>query len=206
MKQEEKKQTIVDKLALVLRVLTVPPILVAALLVFLYLYSRAVIALPLELVLALTFLVLIPLLAYPISYLVPKFRTRGREGQRNLALVLSLTGYSGAVLYGIFSQVSSGLLLIFLTYLLSVLTLLFFNKVLKIRASGHACGTMGPLVFPVYFAGIYGIIPCILVAVAVAWSSLRLGRHSVGELIYGAASALVAFIVSLTIVKLVPAL
>ncbi|MDR1357983.1 MAG: hypothetical protein LBJ48_01305 [Coriobacteriales bacterium] len=186
-----------DRLAFVVRVITVPPVLVSALLILLYLFKAGVFASLAELALSLVFLVLIPLAAYPVSAVVPGLKKKGREGQRNLALALSLVGYAGAVVYGMVTQVSNSLFLIYVTYFLSVLILLLFNKVLGIRASGHACGIMGPLVFLVYFIGPYGIIACVAVAALVIWSSLYLKRHSPGELIWGAASALIAFVLSL---------
>jgi hypothetical protein len=184
-------------LAFVVRAITVPPILVSALLILLYLFKAGVFASLAELALSLAFLVLIPLAAYPISAVVPGLKKKGREGQRNLALALSLVGYAGAVVYGVVTQVSSSLFLIYVTYFLSVILLLLFNKVLGIRASGHACGIMGPLVFLVYFIGPYGIIACVALAALVIWSSLYLKRHTPGELIWGAASALLAFVLSL---------
>ncbi len=81
------------------------------------------------------FLSVVPLLADPLSGVLPKYKSRGREGQRDLALVLNLISYAGAALYGFAAGVSRGLLFTFLAYLLSVLVLILFNKVIGIRAS-----------------------------------------------------------------------
>jgi len=170
--------------------------------ILLFFFSDTVFTSWAELVLALVFLVIIPLAAYPLSYAVPALRKIGRKAQRYLALALSFVGYATAMIYGFLGQVESSLLLIFLTYFLSVLILLFFNLVLRKRASGHACGTMGPLAFLVYFIGPHGIPVCVLTAVLVVWSSLYLKRHTVSELIYGAASAVLAFLIALAIMYL----
>lgn len=175
------------------RAITVPAVLVSVLLLLLYASHDDIFASLSQLLHSLLFLVLIPLLAYPLSLAVPRLRRQGREGQRKLAFALNLLGYIGAVAYGFAAHVSQGLFLIFLTYLISVLILMLFNNVIRIHASGHACGTMGPLVFLVYFVGPYGIAPCVLIAAAVVWSSLRLGRHTIKELVLGALSALLAF-------------
>ncbi|MCL2529560.1 MAG: hypothetical protein FWE41_04425 [Coriobacteriia bacterium] len=196
------KKSPVDIIAQIARVITVPPVLVSALLVLLFFLNDTVFVSVSQLVLALVFLVAIPLAAYPLSYAVPALRKKGRKAQRNLAFALSLTGYGAAVVYGLVAQVESPLLLIFLTYFLSVIGLLFFNLVLKKHASGHACSTMGPLVFLVYFIGPYGLPICALVAALVVWSSLHTKSHTVSELIFGAATAVAAFLVALGLMAL----
>ena len=196
------KKSLKGRAARVARAITVPPLLVSALFVLLFFFNDTVFFSLTQLILALVFLVLIPLAAYPLSYAVPALRKNGREAQRSLAFAFSLVGYTAAVIYGLISGVASPLLTIFLTYLLSVLGLLFFNLVLKKHASGHACSTMGPLVFLVYFIGPQGLPACVLIAALVVWSSLYLKRHTVSELIYGAATAVGALPVALVLMNL----
>ena len=202
MVDQETKRSARERAARIIRGITVPPLLVSVLFILLFVFKEGVFSSPVELVLSLLFLVGIPLAAYPLSYVVPKLRRKGREAQRKLAFALNFIGYLGAVVYGIVAQVSAALFLIFLTYFVSVLILLLCNNVIRIRASGHACGTMGPLIFLVYFTGPYGIIPCVGIAISVAWSSIHLKRHTPRELILGALSALAAFLVSLFVVGL----
>ena len=194
---EGKKPQPLNQLASILRVITVPPVLVSALLLLLFALETDVFATWVELLLSLVFLVLIPLAAYPLSQIIPSVKEKGREGQRQLALLLSLAGYAGGVAYGILGGVSNTLLLIFLTYFVSVAALVLFNKALKLRASGHACSSTGPLIFFVYCTGLYGVVPCVVIAAAVAWSSLHLERHTKSELLLGAAIACVSFLVAL---------
>jgi len=54
---------------------------------------------------------------------------------------------------GIFAQITTELLLVFIVYFLSYLALLAFNKVVKFRASGHTCGLVGPITLLIYFVG-----------------------------------------------------
>lgn len=184
-------------IAKIIRVLSVPPILIGALLAILWFGAEGVFPNLLSLILSFVFLALLPMLAYPVSFLIPALRRGGRESQREAAFVFSLAGYLGAVIYGLLAKVGRGLLLLYFTYFLSLLFLLFFNKVVGFRASGHACGITGPLVFPVYFVGWQWLIPCLLVLSLVCFSSLVLKRHTGKELAAGSGSALAAFFICL---------
>lgn len=206
-KEQENNNNVMSKAAAVtaqiFRAITVPPVLVSILLIVLYVLNYGIVSSVAELLFSLLFLGVVPLLAYPIAFLIPTVRAKGREGQRKLAFVMNLLGYAGALAYGLIARVGEGLLLIFLTYCISVLVLMFFNKVLKVRASGHACGVTGPLIFFVYFTGPYGIVPCVIIAAFVVWSSLRLKRHTIAELVLGAVIAFVSFAISLLILFLI---
>ena len=202
-----KKETfskIVRAIAKIIRAVTVPPIMVSGLLISLFATNRDIFQEKsiLNLVLAILFLALIPIAAYPLQPLIPKYKDKGREGQRDLAFLLTPVGYVGAVLYGIIVPISPDLMLIFLSYLLSVLALLFFNKVIKFRSSGHMCSVTGPLILISHFIGGTIIPSCILFAL-VCWSSLLLKRHTLYEVIGGCACCLVSFACSLGIVALV---
>lgn len=188
-----------EQAAKAIRAVTVPPVMVLALLLILFFRDRGIFAGSQELLLSILFLTLIPLLAYPLAHLLPKQKSAVREGQRNLALVLNLICYAGAVLYGLARGVSRGLSLIFLVYFLSVLILTLLNKVIGIRASGHACSLVGPMILFVYFIGGIAILPCVLLFGAILWSSLTLKRHTLKELLYGSLTALFAFFLSLLV-------
>ena len=185
-----------ERAAKVIRVATVPPVMVLALLLVLFFRCTGIFSAPRELLWSILLLAVLPLLAYPLSSLVPGYRRRGREGQRDLALVLSPVCYAGAVLYGFAAGVSRGLFFIFLVYLLSALVLIVFNKVLGLRASGHACSLVGPMLLSLRFLGVISILPCLLLLGAILWSSLVLGRHTPKELALGALSTALAFFLS----------
>jgi len=156
----------------------------------------------LVLLLSILFLALIPVAAYPLQPLIPKYKDKGREGQRNLAFGFTAVGYAGAVLYGVFAHVSNDLLMIFLTYFLSVFALLVSNKIIKFRSSGHMCSITGPLILFIYFIGWIAIIPCLVLFGLICWASLLLKRHTLYEVIGGCACCIAAFLCSLGTVLL----
>ena len=73
------------KAAKLLRILSVPPVMAAVFLLLLYRFRPDVVASPLQLWAALGCLCGVPLLAYPLSWLLHM----GRERQRTLAMLLS---------------------------------------------------------------------------------------------------------------------
>jgi len=153
-----------------------------------------------ELFLSILFLMLIPILAYPLSSVVQKYKAKGRDGQRYLAFLLSLIGYTSAIIYGLISHVSKGLMLIYMTYFFSIVILTVFNKVIHLRASGHACSIAGPLIALIYFIGWKSILPCVVLFAFIIWSSLSLKRHTLKEMVTGSLSAMISFAVSLLLV------
>ena len=171
---------------------TVPPLLVMCMVLFLK-WKTEVFSTLLESLLVLLYLAVIPALAYILQPLIPALRHKGRSGQRTLAMILSVVGYLAGVITGYAMKVGSEVQLIYNTYLLSVIVLVLFNC-FHIRASGHACSVAGPLIFLCVY-GHYFIIPvCILIAVAVVWSSLVLKRHTVKDMIFGAAVSTLSFV------------
>ncbi len=191
-----------EKVAQAVRIITVPPVMVLALLLFLFFHNKGIFASAGELILSVFFLSIIPLLAYPFSRLFPHRKAKGRDGQRSLAFILSLIGYAGAVLYGIIARVSEELLFIFLVYLASVLILTLFNRVMGVRASGHASSIAGPLLLTVYFIGTKTIIPCVLLFGAILWSSITLKRHTLMEILLGAFSTVLALFLCLIVMHI----
>lgn len=186
-----------DKLARLIRMITVPAVLVTAFLVIFYLIRRDLFSSCWEMIAGICFLGLFPILAYPFQLLIPKLKETGRKGQRRLAFLFSFIGYVGGLLYGIIAEVSAPLLLVFITYFISVLSLTVINKGLKIRASGHACSITAPCFFLSYFCGWYLCFPCILIAIASFWASLHLKRHTKTELFCGVMTCLFSLAISL---------
>ena len=128
---------------------------------------------------------------------LPKFKARGRAGSRALAFVTSAAGYTVGTLYAFLSGATPELKFIFSGYMIALIALTVFNKVFKLKASGHACGILGPLLYAVHFFGINWIIPCSVAAVAVVWASLYRKSHTPKELALGALCAAVGFFVGL---------
>lgn len=188
-----------EKLAKVIRVITVPPILVAIMLLVLYWRTPYIFGERRNLLMSLLWLGVFPILAYPLQPLLPKWKNRGREGQRNLAFVCSAMGYFVAVIYGLIVGASKELQLVYDTYALSVLILIILNKVCKKKASGHACSITGPLIFLIYFINWKMALICIPIGGMSFWASIKLNRHSPKELFLGSASCIVSFGIAIAI-------
>lgn len=186
-----------EKLAKAVRVISIPPVMICGLLLILFFARRGLFGGTEQLLWSLLFLMVIPVLAYPVSYVIPSLREKGREGQRSLAFLFTLAGYTGGAAYAFASGVGDGLLLIFLTYFLSVLILILLQKGFHQRASGHACSMTGPLILLSYFIGWWCVLPCAAVFAVIIWASLKLRRHTPKELILGSLTAAVSFLLGL---------
>ena len=182
-------------LAHAVRVVSVPPVMVGILLTLLLTLREDVFATPLELVASLAGLTILPILAYPVSVLIPAIRRKGREGQRFLAMYFSTVGYVGVFIYGLVAQVGTGLMHIYAGYLFSVIIILVGNKVFKVRISGHACSVSGPLVYSGYFLGVWGILVGAVCWGVILWASLVMKRHTFREFVFGTLTCLFSFTV-----------
>ena len=141
----EIKKTAAQRLAHAVRIVSVPPVMVAALLVLLWFFREDVYGSAPEFFVSLLCLAILPVLAYPVSVLIPAMRQKGRDGQRSLAIYFSAVGYLAVFIYGFAAQVGRNLMLVYAGYFFSVVIILLFNKLLHVRASGHACSVSGPL-------------------------------------------------------------
>ena len=77
---------------MLIRVISVPPLMVAYLLALLYFFRDGVFANTGEFIASLVFLAIIPALAYPAAAVVPSLRKGGRPMQRKTAFVFSVAG------------------------------------------------------------------------------------------------------------------
>ena len=169
----------------IIRRITVPPVFAAALLMIVFVAHPDYIGSIGNLIIALFFLTVLPTLAYPLQKRIPKYRNRGREGQRSLAMLFSFVGYLLGTTAAFALSAPSELKLLYMQYLLCGVGMLVINKVLKIKASGHACGSVGPVILLWYF-GLY--IPAIigaLLILPVFISSIRTGQHTMPQLFGG---------------------
>jgi hypothetical protein len=173
-----------QKLAKVIRVITVAPIMALILLLVLFFTKEEFFGNSINLILAILFLAVFPILGYPLQPLIPYYKKKGREWQRDLAMWTSITGYVLGVVSAAIMPVSSYLMIIYLTYLISGVSLVLLNKVFKIRASGHACGVAGPIFSLIYFLGPW-VLFGVLILAAVYWASLKMNRHNGSELLIG---------------------
>ncbi len=179
-----------------IRIFTIPPILVSVLLCAIYFLHPGVFLHTWDYPMALLCLAIIPTLAYPLQPFIPGFKGKGRSSQRSLAFIMSAIGYTVGVIYAFVSNAADEYKFILSAYFLSIILLLIFNKGFHLKASGHACGILGPLLFAVFFLGWEWAIPCAVTAAGVAWSSVTLSRHTPRELLLGGLCALVSFAVT----------
>lgn len=173
-----------SKLAKAVRVITVAPFMAILALTLLYCIRPELYISGRHYGAALLFLGILPFLAYPIHALIPKLRATGREGQRNLAILMAVSGYILGILSSIFFNVPGAIAFIYICYFLSGLGILVFNKQLKIKASGHSCGVTGPILLLVYFLGpkaLWGLVVLLLAC----WASLYIKRHTLKQLAWG---------------------
>ena len=186
-----------NKLAKFIRAVAIPPTFVIILAICLYFLNPTAFRHMGDLTVTVITLGLVPTLAYPLAKILPKFKEKGRAGSRALAFVTSAIGYVGGTLYAFLTDATNDLKFIFGGYFIALLALTVFNKVFKLKASGHACGILGPLLYAVYFFGLGWLIPCAAIGYAVVWASVYRGSHTPKELILGGMCAILGFCVGL---------
>ncbi|MEA4964521.1 MAG: hypothetical protein VB055_01695 [Oscillospiraceae bacterium] len=172
-----------EKLAKIIRVVTVAPIAAFAVLTLLLRNAPGIYAAPFHYWYALGCLSFFPLLAYPVSWIAKT----GRKKQRMLAVYFSLVGYAALLGLCIAAKVTSPELSLYITYIGSVVVIAATSRFPKLLASGHACGVAGPAVALCLMLG-WGYWPALLVLPLVYWSSLVLRRHTWSQLLLGTAT------------------
>lgn len=167
----------------IIRILTVPPIL--ALLVFTYL----LICVPgiflhiTDYIMAVSFISIFPSLAYILQVPLKKWFP-GRDGQRTLAMILSVAGYICGLSTSLLLHQSPQLIFIYLTYFICGLIILVSSKVFHFKLSGHAVGAAGPVAILIMFRQWIFLIG-IPILICVFLSSYRLKRHTLAQIISG---------------------
>ena len=127
----------------------------------------------------------LPLLPYPICFLIPSLRYRGRFIQRGMAVVFSVIGYVAGTAYCLLNGLYGIELAVLLSYLFSGSIIALLSFCFHFKCSGHASGMAGPItllgmqVSPLFFF-------CYALLIPVFISSLQLKRHSKEELVAGA--------------------
>ena len=160
-----------------IRVITTAPIFAALLCTLLYVLVPNSFASPLHFVLALGYLSVLPVLAYPISAIIPALRRKGRDGQRNLAIALSIVGYLGGFLTGLLSAArrrnasSSARISAPARCWRSARS--FISRPAATRAAAPVLNAMLSLFISPWFMLGY------LLLTPIYWSSKKLGRHSI---------------------------
>lgn len=175
-----------NKISIFIRKITIPPVFAVVLLSSMYFIQPKGIGSPWQLLSGILFLAILPILAYPLQKYIHPFKDKGRDGQRTLAMLFSFAGYLLGTVATFTSAAPIELKSIFIEYLFCGISMLLLNKLFKLKASGHACGIIGPIILMVYF-GLY--IPagvCSVFVIPVYISSLRTKQHTPMQLLGGA--------------------
>lgn len=179
----------------VIRIITVAPVLALIMTVIVAGNCEGTFYSPWHLAYSMFFLGILPLLAYPLQKFLPAYKDKGREGQRNLAIIFAAAGFTTGCIMSFVFPASDGLRVIFLEYFCGALAVLVFNKAFHIRISGHACGALAPVALFLYFR-LYGAAAAGLVlSVLVFAASMKTKRHTFFQLIGGGLVPLISIIV-----------
>lgn len=187
--------TTTQKLAKTIRILTLAPLMALGTLILLRLSRPQLFRGTWDIAFPILFLTILPLLAYPLQYCIPPLRRKGREMQRKLAILLAVVGYFGGAIWAFASGAAAWLQVLMLTYLISGVLIALFNRLLHIRASGHACGVSGPVL---YLLGLLGgkALWGLLMMPLLWWASRVLKRHTGGQLLWGSALSAAALVLA----------
>ena len=187
------------ELAKIISLVTVAPVMAFAVLTLLYFAGGNNFHNLAQYALAIFYLMVLPILAYPLQKVLPRFKEKGRSGQRELAFIMVILGYTLGMISAFVFRAPAEYMIIYFAYFLSGASLALINKFSKIRASGHACGVMGPIVTCIYFLGRYSWFLLFLMPI-VFWSRMTMGRHTLRDLLLGASVSLSCTVLSIMII------
>ena len=191
LQQQSEKDSLAYRMAKLIRILTLPPIMVGTILLLLC-TRNDVYATPADFLLTFLGLSVIPVLSYPVQMVVPSLRRGGRKTQRSLAFVFSFFGYALALLSAWMRSAQANLVYVTAVYSLSLIFLTAINCLTPFHASGHACSLMGPLVLAGCFIGRVTVLPSIILYVVSLAAALYMRRHTLSEFLLGSLSSLLA--------------
>lgn len=194
-KRSLKGESTINKIAFLARAITVPPVFATALLLVLFFTKPEFIGNVWFLLSGIFFLTVLPLLAYPLQKFIPRYKDRGREGQRKLAVIFSFAGYVLGMITVLVFNAPRELKMIFCEYVLCGLCIFICDKVFKFKASGHACGSVGPAAMLLYLGQYIAAIVFAILIIPAFVSSLTTKRHTLKELISGSIVPLMMLII-----------
>lgn len=191
---------IINNLAKVIRVITIPPIMAIVFLISLFLFKETMFNNLYELFISIFTIAIIPVLAYPIQNRFNVFKGKcQRTNQRNLAVIFSVIGYSLGLLCALITKAPGEQLIVYITYLFSGLLIFIGTFILKIKFSGHMAGISGPVISLAYFLNYYLLFLYVLLMI-VFWASIRTKRHTIVELLTGSIVPVMSFFLALLII------
>ena len=167
----------------IVRILTVPPILALLMFTYLLFFVPSVFIHVSDYIMAVSFISIFPSLAYILQIPLKKWFP-GRDGQRTLAMILSVAGYICGLVTSYLLHQPQQLIFIYLTYFICGLIILISSKVFHFKLSGHAVGSAGPVAILMMFRQWIFLIG-IPILVCVFISSHRLKRHTTAQIVSG---------------------
>ena len=179
----------------VVRVLSIAPLLCAIMLTVLFVTRPELFRAWYTYASMMATLGVLPVLAYPLQRFIPRFRDKGRKGQRMLAMIFAVAGYVLCAIALLILKGTNAEWVICLTYLISGGVIMLVNKVFKLHASGHGCGVVGPIPLLIFFHSYIAAILYAISAIFVCISSVRSKRHSLSEFLGGASISVLTGIV-----------
>ena len=182
----------IDMISAIFRKIARPPIFAVAFLLILYFTDPAFFGALWQLGVGIFALGVLPILGYPLQKFIPHFRDKGREGQRSLAMLFCFGGYLLGTVWALVTSAPTPLLMVYLCYLSCGVGMLAFNKLFHLKASGHACGIMGPVFAMLLYFDL--LIPALVggvLALAVFASSVVTKEHTGKQLLGG---SMIAFV------------
>ncbi len=184
------------KIAKIIRIITIPPVCAIILITILYTKTSIVFNNWYEFIIAIFTIAIIPVLAYPVQkkFNIIKLNNK-RTAERNLAIIFSISGYFGGLLFSIISKTPNFQQILYITYLLTGLGIAFGTFILKIKFSGHMAGISGPIITLSYLISYYFLFLYLILAI-VMWASLYTKNHTFKEASYGSLLPIMAFIIA----------
>lgn len=177
------------RIAKLIRILTLPQLMV----IWTVILLRRELGSDFRALMVVFFLTVLPLLSYPFCAIIPRLRAGGRKTQRNTAVAFSVAGYFAGLLYAFLCGGNTMEVFIYLCYISSGI-LIAVGTALGCRASGHMAGMAGPVVMLSLTKSPWFALVGILM-LPIAYSSLKLRRHTMLELILGALSSAVPVVI-----------
>lgn len=174
-----------NKVSSFVRIITIPPVFAVLLLVITFVMNKAYIGSLWNVVIGVLTLTVLPSLAYPLQRYIKPFKDKGRDGQRTLAMIFSFIGYLAGTVLSYIMSAPTELKIIYYEYLFCGVAILILNKVFKIKASGHACGIVGPVLVALYFKMYISALIGACLVIPVYISSIKTKRHTSKQLIVG---------------------
>ncbi len=187
------------KIAKTFRIILLAPVVASIMLAIIQICKPQIFVSTTQLWISVVCLVVFPVIAYPVSYVIPKIRQGGRNAQRNLAICFAFIGYVVGLVFTLVLPSSMEQKIMFLTYLISAVLIALFSFVFKIKASGHMCGVAGPIAYVTLFISPWALVAVGLLLI-VYHSSIKLKRHTPSQLFLGTIFPVIALFVSCSII------